>query len=100
MLKLQLACYLLFEGVNSLFFIDSTFQTSNIIFSQSEFVFTDDCTLFEICSILLFEIKTKHSLNVVIFNHRAVLKKIDSVLYTQTGLLSEQFKLFPLSSRI
>ena len=55
-----MACYLWFEGVNSLFsVIDSAFHWSNIIFSESEFVFADDCIHIAICSILLFKIKNK-----------------------------------------
>ena len=96
-----MACYLWFQGVNSLLsVIDSAFHWSNIIFSQSEFVFADDCTDNEIYSILLLTIKTKHLLNVLIFfNDQAELKKIayyirwrkyiveeNSVLYTQTGI--------------
>ena len=52
----------------------------------SEFVFADDCTHITICCNLLYKIKTKQLLNVLIFNHQAELKKIDSVLYTQTGI--------------
>ena len=64
--------------------IDSALHWSNIVFSQSEFVFADECTHIEIYSILL--LKAFAQCTNILQSSSRVEENRQRIIYTQTGI--------------